>query len=346
MVATLAGLLLIVAGIVGSHPRPSDGKWQPLSPSVRAGLTVVGLVVILGGWATNQGWFKAPPSTASAAAPRYSDARGDRPTDTLWNEAEVAEREARQHPRPSLPPTANSLPAMPQAEPVAAAPTPALEPVPAPAPQALAAPPATPAPAPAAAAPASVTAAPAAPAAAPTTRLAAAPTASPAACNCDQPGAARPAAPRPASRPRSLAGSRGRNAGGGDIVSVCALQQQYGIAPASSASDRIGNTRSGGTASLRVQDRLGPDQRREQLRISIDGGASATLNLGPSNSSGSVSLRAPRDGARYRLSGFTEYRDGRRVPLSGEGVLDGDASRYELRLADESGGAVFLEPAS
>lgn len=343
MVATLAGLLLIVAGIVGSHPRPSDGKWQPLSASVRAGLTVVGLVVILGGWAMNQGWFKAPPSNGNSAAPRYSDARGDRPIDTLWNEAEVAEREARQHPRPSLPPTANSLPAMPEAEPVAVAPTPTPEPVPVPAPQDLAAPAATPA----VATSAPVTAAPAAPAAAPTTRLAAAPTASPAACNCDPPDAARPAASRAASRPRSAARSRGVAAGGGDIVSVCALQQQYGIAPASAASGRIGdsNSRSIGSISLRVQDRLGPDQLREQLRISI-GGASAMLNLGPSNSSGSVSLRAPRDGARYQLSGFTEYRDGRRVPLSGEGVLDGDASHYELRLADESGGTVFLEPAS
>lgn len=335
-VATLAGVLLIAAGIAGSHPRPSDGKWQALSPSVRAGLTVVGLMAILGGWAMNQGWFKTPLGARTAPPPRYSDARGDQPVDSLWNEAEVAERQARQHPQPSPSPSpTGGLPAIPQAEPGTAAP-PALEPVAAPvtaAPETAAAPAAVPAPAP----PAQAVPAPAATTPAPTQVAAAAP---PPVCNCDQPAASKskPAVSGLAARPRSP--SRSSYAGRGDVVSVCALQQQYGIAPASSTSYR------GTSASLRVQDRLGADQQREQLRISIDGGAAATLDLGPSKRSGSVSLRAPRDGAGYRLSGYTEYRDGRRVPLSGTGFLDGGATRYELRLADEYSGSVFLEPAS
>jgi hypothetical protein len=356
-IATLAGALLIVAGIVGSHPRPSDGQWQTLSPSARAGLTVVGLVMILGGWAMNQGWFKTPRSVSAAAAPRYSDARGDRPIDSLWNEAEVAEREARQHPRTTLPP-ATALPAMPEstpdvasaAVPTAATPTPALEPVPtiaAPLPQAA---PAAPVAALAATAvPAASTATPAtaaAPAPAPT-QLAAA--ATPPVCNCDTPAVApKPVASRARPTTRSTSRTGSSNAGRGDVVSVCALQRQYGISAGGRgvASPTYRSTGSRAAASLRVQDSLGPDQHREQLRISIDGGAAATLSLGPSNSSGSVSLRSPRDGARYRLSGYTEYRDGRRVPLSGEGFLDGGAQRYELRLADEFSGSAFLEPAS
>jgi hypothetical protein len=350
-VATLAGALLIGAGIIGSHPRPSDGQWQPLSPSVRSGLTMIGLVVILGGWAMNLGWFKTHKTVTASVTPRYSDARGDQPIDTLWNEAEAAQREARQHPKsqPNAPVASDQ-----------GTPTPALESAPvASAPPALAAiePPTLPAAASAPievaaqqAAPAAVAAAPVAPVQTP------APVAAPTevasnnapACNCDQPQtAAKSAAPKKAAKPRAFTSSAPR-VGSGNVVSVCALQQQYGIgAQYRNVSSGAMTYRSGISAmSLRVQDRLGPQQRREQLRITVEGGGSGTLNLSASSSSGSVSLRVPEAGARYRLSGYTEYVDGRRVPLSGEGFLDGGAQHYELRLADEFSGNAFLEPAT
>jgi len=313
--------------VAGSRPRPSDGRWVSMSPSLRAGLTVVGLVAILVGWALNLGWFQPPQRSASA--PRlYSEARSDRPVDTLWNEAEVAQREARSRAR---------------------IPTPVPEPLPAPvaAPEpSVAAPVPPPAPVPA---PSSIRAAAAAPAVA--ASAASADTAAPA-CECDPAAAARTTAP--ASKPAaaqsrgsvsrsSVSGSAGRRAGA--TVSVCALQRQYGIVDPIAGARSASISTPAGAASMRLQDRLGPDQRREQLRISIDGGASATLELGPARRQGSVSLRLPQSRARYRLSGYTEYSDGRRVPISGEGWLEPGA-RYELRIADEASGSLFLEPLS
>ncbi|MDB5968288.1 MAG: hypothetical protein JWQ90_738 [Hydrocarboniphaga sp.] len=325
-VATLAGGLLIAAGIVGSHPRPSDGQWRPLSPSLRAGLSIVGLMVILGGWALNQGWFKAPKAGV-ASGPLYSEARADRPIDSLWNEAEVAEREARQHPR-RLPAPSESATSTPAAAPTPI-PTPASTPAAVPTHEPTRLPEPVPAP-PSAPMSAAVATTPGPAAPAPAQAAAKAP-----ACDCDPPDLTKPLVSK--SVTRTQPGRHATQAIRSDVVSVCALQRQYGIGD----SYRGGN----GTSSLRVQDRLGPQQRREQLRITVDGAASAALNLGPSASSGSVSLRVPRGGARYRLSGFTEYHDGHRVALSGEGFVDGSAPRYELRLADELSGSAFLEPA-
>lgn len=324
-VATLAGALLIVAGIVGSRPRPSDGQWVPLSAGVRAGLTVIGLLLVLGGWGLYQGWFKSRPV---ASAPRaYAEVRSDRPVDSLWNEAEVAERDARLQPKPQYAPTT---------------PTPALEPVPATA----AAPVAS-----TALLPATAQASSAAPVAVPATArqpAAAATTAPP--CNCDpaqQPAAAAKKKPTTtASRPPSAPRAVGSRSG---VVSVCDLQQRYGITAAHYGAAPLAVRSSSaavGSGSVRILNRLGPQQRREQLRITLDGGASGSLNLGPAAGSGSLSLRVPATGARYRVSGFTEYADGRRVPLSGEGWLDAGTSRYEVRVADEGSGNVFLEPAS
>jgi hypothetical protein len=199
-VAMLAGALLAVAGIVGSRPRPSDGRWIPMSPSLRAGLTMIGLVAIVVGLALLRGWFKPAPG---APAPRpyavAEQARADRPTDTLWNEAEVAQREARIRELASGEPPVESSPA-----PAPAAVT--EQPVPAPpVAEAVAVPPAA-APAPAVPPPKKKVAA----------RIAKDPD-----CDCD--------AAAPAAKP---GGSRSRNAGASphsDTVSVCALQRQYGI---------------------------------------------------------------------------------------------------------------------
>lgn len=370
ILCVLIAVALLALGLMGKRPRPSDGSWVPLNASGRAGLIVLAMTVALAAIAYQAGWIFPPRGatkvwTSDAAPPIGGSASPTLPK-ALWNEAAVAQQTADARRAAGL--VDDPPPAAPTTEAAASEPGSLTQ---------AAVGEAT---APAAAGTADSNQSLAqvkaqlqaqvqpSNAAAPATAAASEPEPPP--CDCANPPAkpavatakAAPAtssaAPRRSTRSttsRSVASSRdGR-------VNVCDVQRRYGTdklsyyglteADLRAADAQAGSrsaSRSYGAASagsVLVRNRLGPEQRAEVLRISLDGGASSELRLGPGKTSGSVRLRIPAGSARYRLSGYTEFADGRRVPIDGEGWIDEGDSSLQVRTADaSSGGALYLEP--
>ncbi len=321
----LLALILLAMGLSGRRPQPSDGSWVALSPTGRAGLIVAAFTVGLAALAWQSGWLPNMRSDSarkwsaqSAPSPYTPNASPAAASPTLWNEAASAQQQA----------DARRAAGYPDPLPTTSAPAPE------PAPQSVAAP-APAAPAPATPVPTAVAAAEAEPE-----------------CECP------PKKPKPAAKPASAVPKRAlvqraRRAGDGRL-NVCDVQQQYGITAASyGVADRAdgGSQRlvsvSAGAGAVTVQNRLGPEQRREVLIVSVDGGSVGELQLGPGKRSGTLRLRLPAGGsARYQLSGYTEFTDGRRVPIEGEGWIEAADGRFDVRTADaDNGGLLFLEPA-
>jgi hypothetical protein len=368
ILCVLIAVALLALGLMGKRPRPSDGSWVPLNASGRAGLIVLAMTVALAAIAYQAGWIFPPRGatkvwTSDAAPPIGGSASPTLPK-ALWNEAAVAQQTADARRAAGL--VDEPAPAAPTTEAAASEPGSLTQ---------AAVGEATAAPAAAGTADSNQSLAqvkaqlqaqvqPSNAAA-----LAAAAEPEPPPCDCANPPAkpaaaakaapaASSAAPRRSTRSttsRSVASSRdGR-------VSVCDVQRRYGTdklsyyglteADLRAADAQTGSrsaSRSYGAASagsVLVRNRLGPEQRAEVLRISIDGGASSELRLGPGKPSGSVRLRIPAGSARYRLSGYTEFADGRRVPIDGEGWIDEGDGSLQVRTADASyGGALYLEP--
>lgn len=356
ILCVLIAVTLLALGLTGKRPRPSDGSWVPLNASGRAGLIVLALTVALASIAYQAGWIFAPRGatkvwTSDAAPPIGGSSSSPTLPKALWNEASVAQQAADARkaagivdPTPAPTPGPGSLTqaSVPDtaAAPVSTAATePALSLAQAKAQlQAQMQP--------AAAAQPTVAEAEQAPCDCENqpSKSAVAPTAKPAA-------SATPKRSTRSTTSRSVATSRdGR-------VNVCDVQRRYGTDKLSyyglaesdlrsvSSSSRSASRSAGGASSVLVRNRLGPEQRAEVVRISIDGGASNELRLGPGKTSGSVRLRIPAGSARYRLSGYTEFADGRRVAIDGEGWIDEGDGSLQVRTADASGGgALYLEP--
>jgi hypothetical protein len=344
----LIAVTLLALGLAGKRPRPSDGRWVPVNASGRAGLIVLAMTVALAAIAYQAGWIFAPRGatkvwTSEAAPPIGVGNTSPMVPKSLWNEAAVAQQAADARRAAGI----GDEPGSP-----AQAPTPE-----------AAAQPASAGPAESEPSLAQVKARLQAqvPPSNSTTPLAAAGP-EPPPCDCANRSATsaapktRPAAGGAASRrsTRSTA-SRSVAAARDGHVDVCDLQRRYGTDQLSYyglAESGPGAVSSGAYArpsdsagSVLVRNRLGPAQRAEVVRISIDGGAAGELRLGPGKTSGSVRLRVAAGRARYRLSGYTDYADGRRVPIAGEGwIVEGDVS-LQVRTADASGGgALYLEP--
>lgn len=355
---------LLALGLTGKRPRPSDGSWVPLNASGRAGLIVLAMTVALAAIAYQAGWILAPRAatkvwTSDAAPPIGGGSPSPTLPKSLWNEAAVAQQAADARRAAGI--VDDPAPASP-AEAAAAEPgslaqaalretaDSADSPVPAKAVdsnQSLAQVKAQ--------LQAQVQPSNAVP---PATAVA---VAEPPPCDCANPST-KSAAPKAKAtsgsaprRPTRPAGSRSVASSRDGRVNVCDVQRRYGtdrlsyyglteadLQPVSSGSY---SRPSGSAGSVLVRNRLAPGQRAEVLRISIDGGASSELRLGPGKSSGSVRLRIPAGSARYRLSGYTEFADGRRVPVDGEGWIDEGDGSLQVRTADASGGgALYLEP--
>ena len=362
ILCVLIAVTLLALGLSGKRPRPSDGSWVALNASGRAGLIVLALTVALAAIAYQAGWIFAPRGATkvwtSEAAPPIGGAGGSAsPTlpKSLWNEAAVAQQTADARKAAGIvdPPPAPAPASGPGSLTQASAPDTA----PAPA-----------SPAPIEPSLAQVKAqlqAQVQPASAATAKLTVAETEQQQApCDCEnQPAkaaaapAAKPAASSAAPKrsTRSTRGGRAIATSRDGRVNVCDVQRRYGTdklsyyglteADLRSSSSASVSRSSGNASSVLVRNRLGPEQRAEVVRISVDGGASSELRLGPGKTSGSVRLRVPAGSARYRLSGYTEFADGRRVNIDGEGWIDGGDGSLEVRTADASyGGALYLEP--
>lgn len=371
ILCVLIAVTLLAVGLAGKRPRPSDGSWVPLNASGRAGLIVLAMTVALAAIAYQAGWIFPPRGatkvwTSDAAPPIGGGSAAPTVPKSLWNEAAVAQQAADARRAAGIvdepAPVSTTKPTAPEpgsltqaavgeegAQPVTAGSVDSNRSL------------------------AQVKAqlqAQVQPSSAPLPATSAA-EAGPPPCDCANPPAkpavaakAAPAtsgaAPRRSTRStssRSVASSRdGR-------VNVCEVQRRYGTdrlsyyglteaelraADAYAAARSASASRSHGASSagsVLVRNRLGPGQRAELVRISIDGGASSELRLGPGKTSGSVRLRLPAGSARYRLSGYTEFADGRRVPVDGEGWIDQGDGSLQVRTADAGdGGSLYLEP--
>lgn len=317
----LLGIALLALAVFGRMLRPADGEWVELRRPARAVLAALGLLAFGVIWYLSGA---TPPRWGREPAPRVWTAEGGRS-----GSPEAARLAARAEQAEQGGPEVVTAPAVPVSAPVTA--------------------PASPAAAqPAGAAPAgrTVTAMADAPAALQSGPAATAAGADVPYCRpCDEPRARSPM-----KKNRALAGSaarRPRAAAAGDVVSVCELQQRNGIlGPAPAASMPAASS----GAAVTLRNALGPGQTREVLRVEVDGVQRAELVVSRSRPRASTRLRLPQGaGARYRLSGYTEYDDGRgRVPIQGEGWLDQTGIAYEVRVADADAadGYLFLEPSS
>ncbi|MES2683803.1 MAG: hypothetical protein V4650_09820 [Pseudomonadota bacterium] len=94
--------------------------------------------------------------------------------------------------------------------------------------------------------------------------------------------------------------------------------------------------------TLHIHNRLGRDQLREQLTLSIEGKPVARIEVDDSQPAAFVAVPLPRPGLlHYRLEGVSED-DGRSV-LVGEGCIRvRDGARFDVRRRDGSG-KVFLQ---
>ena len=266
----LIDVLLLAAVVAGRWPRPGDGRWMPMSPSLRAGLVAVALALACAGFAARQGWLGAAPSSAPALV--YSSPGVQRPVAPLWDESQ-----------------ANAVPST-QAEPAASGAAPLL----------------------------------------PRSTLAPMPEPTPLPASIDRPALpdppAKPAPMPPSARPNNTeAAPRRGNEAAGDCPSPL---------PANGEPMTI----------VRIADRLGPGQRRERLSITVEGCGTVRIELTRARPRAELRVRVPPSGAMYRLDGDTDYDDGRRLTIAGEGWLDAEATRYELRVLDEYSGVYQLEP--
>lgn len=320
LAALLLAIVLLAFGLSGRRPLPAEGRWVALSPSARAALIVVAFSIALGALAQQAGWLgfgrPVPRVWSSAAVSPENPAEGARaalppaPAAPLWNEADRAQQQAaaRGTSAAAVLPASGSTPA---AEPAA----------------------------PAAAENARVPA-PAAPAAAPAVAATPAPVSAAPACACP------PAAPRatPAVRPagRGPAPRRPLPAGD-DRLLVCDVQRGLVRLPAAASIESSATVAT--LATVVIRNRLGSGQRAEVLLVSVDGVPVRELRLGSGRRSGSVQLRLPAGAARYVLSGYTEFVDGHRVAIAGEGWIDAGQRSFDVRTADaDHGGQLFLEP--
>ncbi|HEX4871221.1 MAG TPA: hypothetical protein VFV27_02805 [Nevskiaceae bacterium] len=123
-------------------------------------------------------------------------------------------------------------------------------------------------------------------------------------------------------------------------VSVCEVTASGGRLQAASGAG-------GPSGQLRVHNELGEDQRRERVEVLVDGRRVAVLELGPERRRLSRSLPLGQ-GGEYELRGYTEYRDGERVPLSGRGWLDPSWTAVQVRTLapGDRSGWLLLEPAT
>lgn len=351
LLAPLVALLLLAIGLVGRQPKRGKG-WVTMAPSVRAGCIVFALVIGSVSLAYRAGWLGGEDTEAKLYA---SDRTPTPPTPDVWSQAASAQREADARKQAGEPEPA---PIVDEPAVAATSPVPDAAPTPTPAPDepALASPAAVPD-AWAAAKPPSAHAPPVVAAARePTMSVPRSAQQQDDACECEKSSKPQKAAatiPRPASgasasAPRPSTAVR-RSSSRDGRVSVCDLERQYGTSRRYGDSWAAVPVSAGVSSSgaVSVHNQLGPGQRAEVLRVRLDSGVVSELNLGPGRRTGSIQLAVPPGGAvRYQLDGYTEFSDGRRVPIEGEGWLDGGWSRFEVRAADVGyGGLLFLEPA-